>query len=218
MSALVDDLRARLRGPAGVRRGLLREVEDGLRDAAEAYERAGLPPAEAARRAADEFGDPAELAPLYQAELDASRGRRAALLIALAYPTLTLAWDALWRYTSVGDGAAPDGVATVARVLDTGSYGAAVVAAVTIPLYGRASAAMARRLTIGVGLLGWLSLALILAMSIWMAQASGDHAVREFGSNVPSMLVVGLTVSASLAIASTATLALSRWWVPRAAR
>ncbi|EXG79126.1 permease prefix domain 1-containing protein [Cryptosporangium arvum] len=218
MSAVVDDLRARLRGPHGVRKELLREVEDGLRDAAEAYEQAGLPPAEAARKAADEFGDPAELAPLYQAELDASRGRRAALLIALAYPTLTLAWDALWRYTSVGDGASPDGVATVAGALDTGSYGAAIAAAVAIPLYGRASATTARRLTVGIGFLGWLSLLLILATSIWMAQASGDHAVREFESNVPSMLVVGLTVAASLAIASTATLAVSRWWVPRAAR
>ncbi|GAA0264444.1 permease prefix domain 1-containing protein [Cryptosporangium japonicum] len=218
MSTLVDDLRARLRGPRGVRRELLREVEDGLRDAAEAYENAGLPPADAARKAADEFGDPAALAPLYQAELDASRGRRAALLIALAYPTLTLAWDALWRYTSVGDGAAPDGVATVAGALDTGSYGAAIVAAATIPLYGRASAATARRLTVAVGLLGWLSLVLIMATSIWMAQASGDHAVRDFESNVPSMLVVGLTVTASLAIAGTATLALSRWWEPRAAR
>lgn len=210
MSAVVDDLRARLRGPHGVRKELLQEVEDGLRDAAEAYEEAGLPPAEAARRAADEFGDPAELAPLYQAELDASQGRRAALLIALAYPTLTLTWDALWRYANPSDLPAPENIATVAGILDAGSYTVAITAAVAIPLFGRASAAWARRLAAGVGVLGWLSLVLILTASVWMAHANEDRGVHELQSEVPGILVVGLTVVASLAVATMATLTLFR--------
>lgn len=209
-SPVLDDLAARLRGPHGVRKALLREVGDGLRDAAEAYEEAGVPPVEAARRAADEFGDPAELAPLYQAELDAVQGRRAAVLIALAYPTLTLSWDALWRYASAGDGSAsPESVTTVAALLDSGSYGVALAAAVAVPLFGRASATWIRRLALGIGTLGWLSLLLILVSSTWLAQAN-DGAAPQLRSEVPAMLVVGLTVVATLAVAITATLTLAR--------
>ena len=49
-----DRLAARLRGPYGVRKALLKEVDDGLRDAAEAYEQAGVPPAEAGPLREDE--------------------------------------------------------------------------------------------------------------------------------------------------------------------
>ena len=220
-SLLVDDLRARLHGPRGVRIALLKEVDDGLRDAAEAYQEAGAPPAEAARMAADEFGDPAELAPLYQAELDACQGRRAALLIALAYPTMTLTWDALWRYTSAGETPAPENIVTVAGALDAGSYLVAIAAAVAIPLFARASAFWTRRLAIGVGLLGWLALVLSLSASLWMAQANNDPGALPMEPSLPGILVVGLTVAASLAIAVSATLTLarvSRSSVPLAAR
>ena len=220
-SLLVDDLRARLHGPRGVRIALLKEVDDGLRDAAEAYQEAGAPPAEAARMAADEFGDPAELAPLYQAELDACQGRRAALLIALAYPTMTLTWDALWRYTSAGETPARENIVTVASALDAGSYMVAIAATVAIPLFARASALWTRRLAIGVGLLGWLALVLSLSASVWMAQANNAPGALPMEPSLPGILVVGLTVAASLAIAVSATLTLarvSRSSVPLAAR
>ncbi|MFG1920352.1 permease prefix domain 1-containing protein [Cryptosporangium sp. NPDC048952] len=210
MTGLVDDLRARLHGPSGVRKELLREVEDGLRDAAEAYEEAGVPAAEAARRAADEFGDPAELAPLYQAELDACQGRRSALLIALAYPTLTLTWDALWRFAGVGEGVASDESVTVAGLLDLSSYGAAIAAAILIPLFGRASASWIRRLALGVGGLGWLSLLLTVGTSIWLAQANDASGARAMGTSVPAMLVVALTVASTIAVAISATVTLVR--------
>jgi len=210
LGELVADLRGRLRGPRSVRAALVREVDDGLHDAAAAYREAGLAPAEAARRAAEEFGAPADLAPLYQAELDASQGRRAALLIALTYPTLTLAWDALWRYASTGDGTASGSVTLAARLLDAGSYGAAIAAAVAALLFGRASATWTRRLALGVGTLGWLSLVLSVCTSVWMAQADGGQGAAAMRSSTPGILVVLLTVAASLAVAGTATSTLLR--------
>ncbi|SHN05715.1 permease prefix domain 1-containing protein [Cryptosporangium aurantiacum] len=224
VAALLGDLRARLRGPHRVRHALLQEVDDGLQDAAAAYREAGLAPGEAARRAAAEFGDPADLAPLYQAELDASQGRRSAMLIAVAYPAMTLSWDALWRFAEVGSSDAPPSIASVASLLDLFSYGAAITAAMSLPLFARASARLVRRLAIGVGLLGWLTLVVSVGSSTWMSLTAGGRGVQEVESSAAGVAVVVLTVVASLAVARSATvtvfrgLRISRPWAPTAAR
>lgn len=207
--ALLADLRARLRGPRGVRVALLKEVDDGLQDAAAAYRDEGLAPEEAARRAAAEFGDPADLAPLYQAELDACQGRRAAMLIAVAYPTITLAWDALWRFASIGSDEAAPGIASMASLVDVFSYGAAIAAAAIVPLFGRASPRLARRLALGVGVLGWVTLAFLLGSSAWMSTTDGGSGVSEMAS-APGAAVVLLTGVAALAVARSATLTVFR--------
>jgi hypothetical protein len=84
-----------LRGPRRARADLLAEARDSLHDAADAYREMGLPLAEARRRAVAEFGDYAEIAPAYQAELAVAQGRRTALLIAAGlagvYATTSLA-------------------------------------------------------------------------------------------------------------------------------
>lgn len=92
----VGALARMLRGPAGVRRSMLAEARDGLEDAAAAYEEGGLGPREAAGLAVRDFGSVAEIAPLYQEELTARQGRRTALLLAVVFPAMMLAWDLLW--------------------------------------------------------------------------------------------------------------------------
>ncbi|WP_345627472.1 permease prefix domain 1-containing protein [Rugosimonospora acidiphila] len=91
-------LAAALRGPRRVRDDLVAEARDSLIDAAEAYEDAGLSPADAQRRAVAEFGSYQEIVPDYQAELAVAQGRRTAMLIALALPTLYLLAPLMWRH------------------------------------------------------------------------------------------------------------------------
>jgi hypothetical protein len=97
----IDDyvaaLGRRLRGPRRLKRDLLAEARDGLADAAEALRADGLDRDEAERIAVAEFGDVAEIAPGYQAELAACQGRRTAALLFLSVPVTTLMWSALWR-------------------------------------------------------------------------------------------------------------------------
>jgi len=101
MPGAIDDFVAalgrRLRGPRRLKRDLLAEARDGLIDAAEALEAAGLGRAEAERRAVAEFGEVAEVAPGYRAELTARQGRHTAALVFLSVPATTLMWSELWR-------------------------------------------------------------------------------------------------------------------------
>ncbi len=87
------------RSLAGGRRGakadLLAEARDSLIDAAEAYEASGLPGPEAERRAVNEFGSIAEIAPAYQAEIGLAQGRRTAVLTLAVFLAQPPVWD-LW--------------------------------------------------------------------------------------------------------------------------
>lgn len=97
VTAHIGALARVLRGPTGVRRSMLAEARDGLEDATAAYQEGGLGPREAAGRAVDDFGPVTEIAPLYQEELTARQGRRTALLLAVVFPCMMIAWDLLWR-------------------------------------------------------------------------------------------------------------------------
>jgi hypothetical protein len=74
------------------RRGLLREVRDGLEDAADAYRRAGLEPEEAECRAVADFGDPALVAADYDSLRAARSGMLAALVLGPGYVAVLAAW------------------------------------------------------------------------------------------------------------------------------
>ncbi len=95
----VAGLNERLRGPRRVRTDLVAEARDGLVDAAEAYEAAGLCPAEASRRALADFGAYREVVPDYQAELAVAQGRRTMLLIAVALPLLVVTAPLMWWHS-----------------------------------------------------------------------------------------------------------------------
>ncbi|WP_214406516.1 permease prefix domain 1-containing protein [Pseudonocardia lacus] len=115
VAAHVAELERSLRGPARVRREIVREVRDGLADATDAYRRAGLDTAQAARLAVRDFGPVAEVADLYQDELAAGQGRRTALQLAVLLPALMALWSLLWSSGLMGaDG--PTGL--TAMVLD----------------------------------------------------------------------------------------------------
>ncbi|SCL31277.1 hypothetical protein GA0074692_3082 [Micromonospora pallida] len=91
----VAELDKTLRGPRATKADLLAEARDGLLDAAEAYEDAGLDRRDAERRAVAEFGPIPEIAPDYQTELGLAQGRRTALLIFF----VLAAQPVLWRWT-----------------------------------------------------------------------------------------------------------------------
>ncbi|WP_052372288.1 permease prefix domain 1-containing protein [Amycolatopsis taiwanensis] len=97
IDGLIRDLDHALHGPARTKRRLIEEARAGLLDAADAYASAGFDRADATRRAVAEFGTVAELAPVYQAELDITRLRvtAIALLVVLSVlaPFANLAWD-----------------------------------------------------------------------------------------------------------------------------
>lgn len=95
IEAYVAELDKALRGPRATKADLLAEARDGLIDAADAYENAGLDRCDAERRAVAEFGAVPEIAPDYQTELGLAQGRRTALLIFF----VLAAQPVLWRLT-----------------------------------------------------------------------------------------------------------------------
>ena len=66
------EVKARLPGPGRTHVGIVAELRSGLLDAADAHRSAGLPPAQAALAAIREFGDPAQVAAGFSAEIAAS--------------------------------------------------------------------------------------------------------------------------------------------------
>jgi hypothetical protein len=93
IAAYVDDLARALPGPAKVRAELMAELADGLRDSADAYVDAGLPPRQAQARAVADSGPIGDILPAYRSELTAVQVRRTAMALAIKLPALTLLWD-----------------------------------------------------------------------------------------------------------------------------
>jgi hypothetical protein len=95
-SAVVRAYLARLgAGLAGGRRArasILAEVADGLVEAVEAHVRRGLAPEAAARRAVDEFGDPATLAAQFAAEQAGTTAHRVGLGLVTTGPVVGTVW------------------------------------------------------------------------------------------------------------------------------
>ena len=133
----VAGLSAALRGPRRVREDLVAEARDSLVDAAEAYQQAGLSEPVAARRAVAEFGSYEEIVPDYQAELAVAQGRRTALLIALALPTLYVLAPLLWWHSSwAGEQRISTGYLRLAASFDYLSLAGGVLAALVLLGFG----------------------------------------------------------------------------------
>jgi hypothetical protein len=79
-------------GLPAVRTDAVVEVADGLVDAVHAYQRTGVPPELAARRAVAECGDPARLAAELAGELAATGARRLGRALVLTGPLVGSAW------------------------------------------------------------------------------------------------------------------------------
>lgn len=167
VEAHVAELERALRGPAKARRGMVREVRDGLTDAADAYRRGGLDPHRAAHLAVRDFGPVTEVAQLYQEELAAGQGRRTAQLLAVGAPGLVLGWDLL---VSAGFSAGPQAPAVVgvlARALDVASIAIAATALVLIALTFRRTRSP-RRVAAGAAVATLVTVLLSLGSSIAM--------------------------------------------------
>jgi len=88
------EVAARLPGRPWARAGIVAELRSGLLDAADAHRSAGLPPAQAELAAIREFGDPAEVASGFRAEIAASQARRVAVTLLATGPLVGLLWIA----------------------------------------------------------------------------------------------------------------------------
>jgi hypothetical protein len=95
IEAYVTELDSALRGPRGVKADMIAEARDGLLDASEAYERGGLDPEDAQRRAIADFGPVPAIAPDYQTQLGLSQGRKTVLMMCLSLAAQPLMWRVL---------------------------------------------------------------------------------------------------------------------------
>ncbi|MET8868915.1 permease prefix domain 1-containing protein [Nonomuraea sp. NPDC004580] len=140
---LIDDYVAELDravcGPPGPKHDLVVEARDSLLDTAEAFEAEGLDRAEAERRAVEEFGEVAEIAPGFQLELTAASGRRLGMLLFVSVPITVAMWSMVWHLYPADASVwldRPDWYGPLSRLLDllqlgTGLYGGLVVFALS---------------------------------------------------------------------------------------
>jgi hypothetical protein len=209
---LIDEylagLSRRLTGPHRVKADLLAEARDGLVDAAEAYADAGLPASEATTRALSDFGGYRQVIADYQAELAAAQGRRTALLVAVAMPTMMLMSRLVWTgspWTQSGPRPAP-GYLLVSHAFDILQVTAAIMALLTLIGYGWGSrflpaarvpaAALLTRL-MGVGVLVFVATEavtgfVIYAWSVRMWPVSADWPPMMAGAALVPLVLFGV--------------------------
>ena len=211
VDAVVEALAARLpRSASRSRDGLLQEAHDGLRDAAEGYERAGCSPDEAARRAVADFGDPEELAASYADEALLLEARRTSTVLAVGYLVVLAAWTALGaagEHRSVPrehDGAASSFglLGVLAAAVGAGTF----VLSRRLARAGRGSALLAGAAG-GAGLL--CAVATLLAsyrVQPWGSRAAGDLPVSPWTTPVEvlSGCVVAVILTLSVRCLGTA--------------
>lgn len=116
IDAYVSELAKALPGPRHVRRDLLSELEDGLRDAADAHRACGLPAREAELRAVHDNGPLDDLVTDYRTELAARSGRHTATQLIVLLLASNLAWDLIW-YVAPSGGPPLPGVSVLAGVI-----------------------------------------------------------------------------------------------------
>jgi hypothetical protein len=206
ITAHVSALERALRGPRRTRRDMVSEARDGLRDAAAAYRDGGYPAEEAAVLAVRDFGDVREIAPEFQYELTARQGRLSALLFALVFPAMMLAWDLFLRVTDARHITGPPTplVGVLSRIEDVATL---VIGAVALSLLAASfrRAVSVRRLTHAIGLTGIAGAVLCAGLALAMNMAGNRVAVERstaipagIGAYVGSAIVMVLIIWQSL--------------------
>ena len=189
----------RLIGPVGTRRGLMRELADGLHDATEAHVRAGLPVAAAQARAVRECGPVEALVAAYQPELAAAQGRRTSMLLALLMPGLVLLWDLPWMFAGAWNTPAPRAVWVLSDVITYAGLAAGGCALLALALF--VAGARLRwpvvKLTGAVGLLGVVVLALTLTCSAAMAVLNPGESMAVLARSWIGLGVEAVTIVAT---------------------
>lgn len=178
-----------LRGPERARRCMIAEVRSGLLDAAEAHRDAGLSPEQAAARAVRDFGSVREIAPSFQDELTARQGRLAALLFALVFPAMLLAWDLLWSSGLVRRDpvAVSELVRTLARLQDMATV---VIAAAAVALLAGTflRSVPPRLVTRAIGVTGTAGALVCGGISVVMGVAGGRSTTTLLATNVAAVV------------------------------
>ncbi|MFG2047197.1 permease prefix domain 1-containing protein [Micromonospora sp. NPDC048935] len=194
----LQELAARLQGPARLKTDLLTEARHGLLDAVEAYQERGVPPTEAQRRAVVEFGSPAQLLPSWQAELAVGALRGLSLRMLAVAGVGMAAGDLTWRGASWSDGPRPPaGYVLLSQSVDWIWIGTLLVAVAGL-LVVTASArsprpglAVAQR-AVGAGLTGLLALGMVAGCALFTWSLNlWDEALRWPPMIIGAVLVGG---------------------------
>jgi hypothetical protein len=203
ITAYVHAVRRSLHGPRRARIDLIEELNDGLRDAAEAHRKAGLTRVEAEQRAVAECGSVSEIAAEIQPELVARQGKRTAMLFALGMPGLVLLWDLPWRIggpwnvpTSHTTLLLSDLVTWVGLLI--GAAGLLAVAGLSL---GARFAIPSSVITRTLGALGALSIAFTLVACAMMGFASPQEATGAYLSSWIGMTIITATALSVPALA-----------------
>jgi hypothetical protein len=150
--------------PPVLRREIVAEIEDGLREAVARQRARGLDPGGAAAAGVAEFGDPAEVAAGFAGELAAAAARRVGLRLLLTGPLIGLTW--LTLVTLGAAGRRPPGLPLLVPLLLALLALAVPSAVLSVALTGRLS----RRLP---GRPGLASGAALLAARLCMVADAG---------------------------------------------
>jgi hypothetical protein len=133
----VDDyltgLSRALPGPRRRKADLLAEARDHLVDATEAFEADGLDRDSAEREAVADFGELAEIAPGYRAELAVSQSRRTAMLLFLVLIIQPIVWQEgvwSWNQDPAGDSAVNEFLQSLVRGIGMVAIAGAVLAVI----------------------------------------------------------------------------------------
>ena len=218
------EVAARLPGPARAHAGIVAELRSGLLDAVDAHRSAGLPPDRAAEAAIGEFGDPAEVAASFRAELAAGQARRVAVTLLVTGPLVGLLWVATavashlgihlglpWRATSLAPGlgvgifllAVAVGITAWAAI-----FGIASTGRLTRWLPARPRRAPAAAAVAGFGAVGadGLGLALLTAqLAVFQGRLSPVPAAAAAAASIARLLFAGRAARHCLATRATLT-------------
>lgn len=195
----VAQVRRQVRGPHLPRRSMLRELRDGLRDAADAHRAAGARDAEAERLAVEEFGPAEVVAAGVRDELAAVAARYlAGLVIVFGTAQFALA-TYTWTTAAAAQGwpQPAQWYGVLSRAVDISSFGFMGLSAVAVLALGRGARRLRTRLVVrviavvtlvdvGLHVVGGAVLSVFAPAS--MAEWNGPELV------VMSLLSVGSTV------------------------
>lgn len=166
ISGHVAALHAQLCGPRGAKAEMLREVRDGLDDAAEGYQTEGAPPRRAAELAVAEFGDPAEIAGGYQVELAARQARFGLAFMAMLGPVMEVSTRILWSNAPRTDyNGVPEIAFVLAQLQDTMAWTLSIAAALALVGFGLGARWLAFRVGF-VRVVGYVLLANLFFMTV----------------------------------------------------
>lgn len=162
----VAGLRAQLRGPRFAKAEMLREVADGLADAAEGYRDEGADRLRAAELAVAEFGEPAEIAEGYQVELAARQSRFSLAFLAMLGPVMEVSSRILWSNAPRADFRdVPEAAFVLSRVEDTLAWTLSIAAALALVGFGLGARWLEFRVTF-VRVVGYALLTKVLLMTV----------------------------------------------------